>query len=533
MQTAEIMKITALYARLSADDELKGESNSISNQKQILQEYALSNGFANCKYYIDDGFSGTTFDRPDFSKLVDDVEKDLIGTVIVKDLSRFGRNYLKVGYYTEVLFPEKGVRFISVTDNVDSASDEGINDFVPFKNMMNDWYAKDISRKQKAVIQSKGNSGKRLTTKAIYGYKKDENKEWIIDEETADVVRKIFQLCLDGYGIQMIANYLFAKKIKTPSAYSGQIRTDGVATTNPYLWSAQTVSGILSRQEYCGGTVNFKSKRRNCMSKQIIKFDPSEYKIFLNTHQAIISREDFQKVQEIRSKRKRITPIQERVIFGDVLFCGDCGKKMHIMRTRNWKKTKPDCYICSTSRKKGNCSSHYIQEKHLIEYVEEAINKLLLTSSDTEMLYKRIQNDITKRNNERQRDLDKKLCEAQERVKEIDNIIKNLYEDKVRGNIPLDLFQKLSSEYHKEQATLNDYIIEHSKECANVKADKSNVSDFVNIVKKYETGIEALTPEIVDDFIERIEIFDTKKVDSKCQRKINIHFKGIGLVDFN
>lgn len=533
VQTAERVKITALYARLSADDELKGESNSISNQKQILQEYALTNGFANCKFYIDDGYSGTTFNRPDFDKLVNDVENDLIGTVIVKDLSRFGRNYLKVGYYTEVVFPEKGVRFISVTDNVDSNSDEGINEFVPFKNMMNDWYAKDISRKQRAVIQSKGNAGKRLTTRAIYGYKKDENKEWIIDEETADVVRKIFQLCLDGYGIQMIANYLFAKKIKNPSAYSGRIRTGGVANTNPYLWSAQTVSGILSRQEYCGDTINFKSQKRSCMSKQIIKFDPSEYKIFPDTHQAIISREDFQKVQEIRSKRKRITPIQERVMFGDVIFCGDCGNKMYIMRSRNWKKTKPDCYICSTSRKKGNCSSHYIQEKHLIEYVEDAINKLLLTSNDTEKLYKRIHDDITKRNNERQRDLNKKLSEAQVRVREIDNIIKNLYEDKVRGNITLDVFQKLSSNFSTEQATLNDFIFEHSKECANVKADKSSVSDFVNIVKKYETGIDALTPEIVDDFIERIEIFEAKKIDGKRQQKINIHFKGIGLVDFD
>lgn len=532
MQAGEKIKITALYARLSADDELKGESNSISNQKQILQEYALLNSFENCKFYIDDGYSGTTFDRPDFNQLVNDVENDLIGTVIVKDLSRFGRNYLKVGYYTEVVFPEKGIRFISITDNVDSNSDEGINEFVPFKNIMNDWYAKDISRKQRAVIQSKGNAGKRLTTRAIYGYKKDENKEWIIDEETADVVRKIFQLCLDGYGVQMIANYLFAKKIKNPSAYLGQIRTNGIANTNPYLWSAQTISGILSRQEYCGDTVNFKSQKRSCMSKQIIKFDPSEYKIFPNTHKAIISREDFKKVQEIRSRRKRISPIQERVMFGSI-FCGDCGSKMYIMRSRNWKKQKPDCYVCSSSRKNASCSSHYIQEKVLIEYVTEAINRLLLTNNDTDKLYKRIQNDIIKRNHERYQELDKKISEAQERITEIDNIIENLYEDKVRGNITLDVFQKLSNNFSKEQTTLNKFIFEHSRECTNVNIDKSNVSDFINVVNKYETGIKKLTPEIVDDFIEQIEIFEAKKIDGKRQQKINIHFKGIGLVDFD
>lgn len=272
MQTGKEVKITALYCRLSSDDELKGDSNSIIHQKEILQDYAFNNGFDNCKFYVDDGYSGTNFNRPDFLKMIDDVEDNLIGSIIVKDLSRLGRNYLKVGYYTEVLFPKKEIRFISISDNLDSAdgnSDFGINDFIPFKNIMNEWYAKDASRKQRAVIKSKGNAGKRLTTKAIFGYKKDENKQWIIDEEAAEIVRKIFQLCLDGYGVQMIANYLFANKIKNPSAYSGQIRTGGTAHKNPYLWSAQTVSGILSRQEYCGDTVNFKYQRKSCMIQTV------------------------------------------------------------------------------------------------------------------------------------------------------------------------------------------------------------------------------------------------------------------------
>ncbi len=529
MQTGEKVKITALYCRLSADDELKGESNSISHQKEILQEFALTNGFDNCRYYVDDGYSGTTFNRPDFTKMMDDVENDLIGAIIIKDLSRLGRNYLKVGYYTEIVFPEKDIRFISVTDNLDSY--DGLNEFAPFKNIMNDWYAKDISRKQRAVIKSKGNAGKRLTTKAIFGYKKDENGQWIIDEESASVVRKIFQLCIDGYGVQMIANYLFAKKIKTPTAYTGKIQPGGIAETNPYRWSAQTVSGILSRQEYCGDTVNFKFKRKNCMSKQIIKKDPSEYKIFPNTHEAIISREDFDKVQKIRSQRKRITPIHEKVIFEDVLFCADCGSKMYIMRSRNWKQTKPDCYVCSKSRKDSSCTSHYIRESNLIEYVKNAINNFLKCESSREKLFAAIQDGIIKRNHQTQMEMQKNLFDAQNRVKEIDGIIKSLYEDKVRGNISIELFQRLSRNFKNEQDELNNYIIKNTKDNVVINKEKTAVNDFINIVKNYSNTISELTPEIVKDFIEHIEVFEAKKIDGIRQQKINIYFKGIGLLN--
>lgn len=529
MQTGEKVKITALYCRLSADDELKGESNSINHQKEILQEFALANGFDNCRYYVDDGYSGTTFNRPDFTKMMDDVENDLISAIIVKDLSRLGRNYLKVGYYTEIIFPEKDIRFISVTDNLDSY--DGLNEFAPFKNIMNDWYAKDISRKQRAVIKNKGNAGKRLTTRAIFGYKKDENKQWIIDEDAAKVVRKIFQLCLDGYGVQMIANYLFANKIKNPSAYSGQIRTDGVAHKNPYLWSAQTVSGILSRQEYCGDTVNFKYQRKNCMSKQVTKKDPSEYKIFQNTHEAIIKREDFDNVQKIRSQRKRISPIQEKVIFGDMLFCADCGSKMYIMRSRNWKQTKPDCYVCSKSRKDSSCTSHYIRESNLTEYVKNAINNFLEFEDNREILFDDIQDGIVKRNNQAQMKMQKNLFDAKNRIKEIDEIIKSLYEDKVKGNITIELFQKLSRNFKNEQDELNDYIIKVTKESAVINKEKTAVNEFINTVQKYNDKISELTPEIVNDFIEHIEIFEAKKIDGKRQQKINIYFKGIGLLN--
>lgn len=514
MQTTGEFKITALYARLSSDDELQGESNSIIHQKQILEEYAATNNLNNYQFYVDDGFSGTNFERPGFQRMVSDIKNGVIGTVVVKDLSRFGRNYLQVGYYTEMMFPEYDIRFISVTDNVDS--NFGYNEFVPLHNLINDWYAKDISRKQKAVIQSKGNSGKRLTTKAIFGYKKDDYGQWVIDSEAAEVVKKIFKLCLDGYGTQMIANYLFAEKIKNPSAYMGYVcRTKG--DKNPYLWTAQTISSILSRQEYCGDTVNFKTQRKSCMSKQIIYNNPEDYKIFYNTHTAIISREDFKKVQEIRSKRKRISPIQKPVLF-DEIYCADCGHRMYIMRLRD--KSKPDAYSCSKYRKNSLvCSSHYIREGYLIEYILNELN-VLLNSAQDEDFRKKIKDEFSKKNSITQ--------------VEINVIIKELYEDKVKGNITLEIFQKLSSEFINEQKELANAIIDYSKERADLDNSKDALKGFLDIVEKYkyrtQGSITQLTHEIVDDFIDKIEVFESKKVDGKRQQKVNIYFKGIGIL---
>ena len=530
-QTGQQYKITALYERLSSDDELQGDSNSIIHQKEILEEFAVNNGFKNCKHYVDDGFSGTNFSRPDFQRMISDIENNMIDTVIVKDLSRFGRSYIDVGYYTEKFFVEHDIRFISITDNVDSM--KGVNEFVPFHNLMNDFYAKDIAKKQRAVIQSKGNAGKRLTNKAIYGYKKDDDGQWIIDDEAAEVVKKIFQLCIDGYGVQMIANYLFAKQIKNPSAYTGKIRSNGIADKNPYLWSAQTVSGILSRQEYCGDTVNFKSHRKGLCSKIVIRNNPEDYKIFPDTHEAIISREDFEKVQEIRNKRKRISPINDPVMFQEI-FCADCGSRMHIMRSRNFKKTKPDCYICALSRKSSDCSSHYIRESNLVDYVLAEINSLL-RAAKSESFKKKITEIFNKRSSEERLMNKKNLVKNQKRIDEIDKILKELYEDKVAKNISLEIFQKLSSQFSAEQKELMDLVVHDNQKCADFEKTKSALKGFFDTVDNYSdvTFIEKLTPDIVNDFIDRIEIFEAKKnVDSKRQQQVNIYFRGIGIIDF-
>ena len=523
-------KITALYARLSSDDELQGDSNSIIHQKKILEEYAATNGLGNCQFYVDDGFSGTNFDRPDFQRMIEDIENQIVGTVIVKDLSRFGRNYYQVGYYTEKYFLENNIRFISITDNVDSIN--GTNEFAPFHNLINDFYAKDIAKKQKAVIDSKGNAGQRLTTRAIYGYRKDEDGQWIVDETTAPVVKKIFELCISGKGVQQIANYLFANKIECPAAHNGQIRKGGIAERNPYLWSAQTVTQILSKQEYCGDTVNFRYRKKGLCSKIVVKNEPENIKIFENTHEAIIDRETFAKVQEIRSKKRRRAAIEKPVLFEEI-YCADCGKRMLIIRSRNYH---PNAYVCSTYRKalvlkEHSCTSHYITEKFLADVVMQEINKLLCSSqNNSEDFCRKINAEIKKQNGLSQAEAKKEISVAQSRTTEIDEIIKSLYEDKVKGNISLEIFQKLSSEYCSEQKLLTAKIIDCNKRIAELGKRREEIRRFFEVVSKYSSGdsLQELTKEVIGDFIDHIVISQEKEADGK--RQPQIYFKGIGIL---
>ena len=529
LQTGQY-KITALYARLSSDDELQGDSNSIIHQKKILEEYAADIGLGNCQFYVDDGFSGTNFDRPDFQRMIDDIENQLVGTVIVKDLSRFGRNYYQVGYYTEKFFAEHDIRFISISDNVDS--NKGTNEFAPFHNLINDFYAKDIAKKQKAAIDSKGNAGQRLTTRAIYGYQKDENGQWIVDEEAASVVKKIFELCIKGNGVQQIANYLFTNKIKNPSAYKGQIKKGGIAERNPSLWSAQTVSQILTKQEYCGDTVNFRYRKKGLCSKIVVKNSPENIKIFENTHEAIISRGDFAKVQEIRSKKRRRAAIDKPVLFEEI-YCADCGKRMLIIRSRNYH---PNAYVCSTYRKalynkEHSCTSHYITEKTLADMVAEKLNRLLLSAkSNPEEFSNRINSEFVKQNGISQAERKKEISLAQKRTNEIDKIIKELYEDKVKGNISLEMFQKLSAEYCEEQQSLSATILACNKRIAELGKSKEALKVFLDVVEKFkEQGeIKELSQSIINEFIDHIVISQEKEADGK--RQPQIYFKGIGLL---
>lgn len=321
--------ITALYCRLSRDDELQGDSNSIIHQKQILKKYADDNGFMNTEFFVDDGFSGTNFDRPDWQRLIDKVNKGIIGTIIVKDMSRLGRDYLRVGYYTEILFPDNDIRFIAINNGVDSATKQE-SDFTPFLNIINEWYAKDTSKKIKAVVKAKGESGKHLTTNAPYGYMKDPNDKnhWIIDEDAAKVVRKIFDLCVKGYDPSQISDILKDEHILSPVAYFKHKGINNPSTackdSDDYYWNQATISYFLDRQEYIGDTVNFKTYKKSYKSKKYLWNDKENWMIFKNTHEPIIDENTFNIVQNIRKGRRVRTNMGEMPLLSGLVYCADC-----------------------------------------------------------------------------------------------------------------------------------------------------------------------------------------------------------------
>lgn len=335
--------ITALYCRLSRDDELSGDSNSILNQKAILKKYAEDNGFCNTRFYVDDGVSGTTFDRPDFNRMIADVESGMVGTIIIKDMSRFGRDYLKVGYYTEIMFPEAGVRFIAINNGIDSANQQD-SDFTPFLNIINEWYAKDTSKKIRAVFKSKGQSGKPLCTNPPYGYLKDPNEKlkWVVDEKAADVVREVFRLCMAGFGPTQIARQLEARKVDTPTEHLQKlgINTPARLPETPCGWQARTVADILSKMEYLGHTVNFKTFKKSYKNKTKIWNNPEDWLIFKNTHETIIDEGTWETVQKIRDGKRRPSRLGEMGMLSGMMFCADCGAKLYQVRASGWTHDK-------------------------------------------------------------------------------------------------------------------------------------------------------------------------------------------------
>lgn len=542
MKAAETKKsvhaelITALYTRLSADDELKGESNSITHQKAILSDFASNHGFTNCRYYVDDGISGTTFDRPDFIRMIADIENGLVGTVIVKDLSRLGRDYLCVGQYTEMVFPDNDVRFISISDNIDSS--EGLSDFMPFHNLINEWYARDISRKQRAVIQNKGHAGQRLTTRAIYGYKKDEQdkKLWVIDEEAAAIVRRIFELFLCGKSQQLIANILFAEKVLCPSAYLGRIRKGGYAEQNPFIWSSVTISAILSKQEYCGDTVNFRTERKSYKSKKLIYHSKEEQCVFKDTHPAIIDRDSFERAAELLSHKRRFRPFDEMPLFHDKVRCADCGSRMHLLRTNDYDRIRPNAYVCAGYRKKiKTCTSHYIREEVLKAEVLKEIRAVLQEAkTDRSGFKEKVQHILNEQNTYNQQQVKKMLAEAQARIAEVDSFIQSAFEEKVRGNITQDVFASLTKKYSDEKAALSTTIANLLKAESEQKQTAKLIARFYTVIDKYET-IEQLTPEILMDFVDRVEVSEGTKITGVRQKQPNIavFFIGVGCLKNN
>ncbi len=527
-------KITALYCRLSRDDENEGDSNSIVNQKAILGKYASEKGFSNPQFYVDDGYSGTNFNRPDFQRMMSDVDAGLVTTVIVKDMSRLGRDYLKVGLYTEITFPDAGVRFIAINDGVDSESNVD-NDFTPFRNIINEWYAKDTSKKIRAVFKAKGMSGKHLCTIPPYGYKKDEadKQKWVVDEEAAAVVKEIFALCMKGFGPTQIARILTEREIDTPTIHNRKygLPATSLQTEFPELWSTKTIAGILSNPAYLGHTVNFRTKKKSYKSKKKLDLPPEEWVTFENTHEAIIDEETFAVVQRIRAAKRRPTDMGEMSVFSGLVYCADCGKKMYLCRCTTMKQK--EYFNCSTYRKKKKslCSSHQITVEAIEGIVLADLQRVFAMAKEHEKEFlSMLQSNADKESRKLLAAYAQEKENAERRVQALDRIIRNLYEDKVNGNLSDERFRKLSQEYEEEQKTLTARIRELQEILMKAKEQSDNVTRFMRIVRKY-TEITELTPEIVRDFIEKVIVHEKEKIDGgKRTQAVEIIYNCVGMI---
>ena len=526
--------ITALYCRLSQDDGNVGDSDSIINQKKILAEYAERNGYTPYQFYIDDGFSGTNFERPQFKQMIEDAKKGTVKRIICKDLSRFGRDYIKVGLYTEFIFPDKDIHFIAVNDDVDSNVQKD-NDLAPFKNLFNEWYARDTSKKIKAVKKAKGLAGEHMSCVAPYGYRKnpDNPKEWLIDEESAEVVREIFRLCVDGYGPRRIANILTERKILIPSAYALEkgYAVRNIIPKNPCQWSSTVVVDVLERMDYLGHTVNFKTHRKSYKQKKKIENDKSEWKIFENTHEPIIDKSTFDIVQKIRANRKRPTKMGEMPMFSGILYCADCGKKLSFHRRANDPDTKHN-FVCSNYRSDThNCSMHYIRNVVVEQLVLENLREVVsyVKAYEDEFVQMVMDADIKQKSKE----LAKKKrvpSDKEKRYTQLDGLFQHIYEDNVSGKLSDERFVKLSQGYEAEQKDLQSEIEALRMELSQEKQQSVNVKSFLSTVKKY-TEIPELTSEIVHEFLDRIIVHEADKSSGKRIQEIEIIYNHIGVFD--
>ena len=536
MTQTDKIKITALYCRLSRDDELQGDSNSIIHQKEILKKYADDNGFKNTEFFVDDGYSGTNFNRPDWLRLLERINNDEVGTIIVKDMSRLGRDYLKVGMYTEMLFPEKDIRFIAINSGVDSANQQD-SDFTPFLNIINEWYAKDTSKKIRAVIKAKSDAGKPTAPIPVYGFIKDPNDKyhWLVDEDAAEVIKEIFRLAVQGHGPSKIATILTQRKILNPTGYKN---SKGIANTHskdnidPYWWDWSVVSDILSRQEYLGHTVNFKTGRKSYKNKKSYINPPSKWVIIKNTHDAIIDQETFDIVQRLKEGRKRAnTPMGEMPVLSGMIYCSDCGKKLYVCRT---KSLQPESYYycCSTYRKRqGLCSAHQIRIKIIDEIVLEDIKRHIEFAKEHEDEFMKLVSSESTANIAKSLNLlNKELNASKARIEKLDSIIQNLYEDKISGVVSEERFKKMNENYELEQASLKEKIVELEGKIKAINEQSASTSHFMELVQKY-TRIDTLTHEVAREFIEKIIIHKAEKVDGHRQMKIDIFYNGIGKVD--
>ena len=525
-------KITPLYERLSRDDELQGESNSISNQKQMLEDFARRNGLPNPTHFTDDGISGTRFDRPGFLAMMEEVEAGRVEAIVIKDMSRLGRDYLKVGQVMEVL-RQRGVRLIAINDGVDSL--KGDDDFTPFRNIMNEFYARDTSRKIRSVFKSKGMSGKHLTGTVIYGYLWDEKREhWLVDEEAAEVVRRIFSLTLEGYGPYQIACKLSADRIEIPVVHLARFN-EGVNRSkpvkDPYGWGSSTIVNILKKREYLGHTINFKT-RKHFKDKKSHYVSEDEWTIFENTHEAIIDQQTFDLVQKIRSNVRRYpNGWGEAAPLTGLLYCADCGGKMYVHRTNNGRRISQ--YTCSNYTKVP-CGTlcltqHRINESAVLTLVSDTLRAIAEYSRNdrTEFIHTVQETQVAQQS----ADISKKrrhLATAQKRAGELEKLICKIYEDNALGKLPDARYRALDAQYAKEQDALEIEIAELEKAVTGYEQSQKSAEKFIALIDKYE-NFDTLTNTMLNEFVEKILVHErARKGSQDTTQEIEIYFNFLG-----
>ena len=526
-------KWTALYVRLSRDDENEGDSNSIQHQIEILTKYCKDHAISRYQIYKDDGFSGTNFKRPGFLDMIGDIEAGLVNMVIVKDMSRFGRNYLEVGLYTEIRFPEMGVRFIAVNDGVDSDDQMG-NDFTPFRNIINEWYAKDTSKKIRAVFRNKGMSGQRLAVNAPYGYIKGEDGHLLVDEETAPVVELIFQLCVEGNGPGKIARMLKEREIPTPGTITFQRtgQTSRYFPDDPCRWNPATVLSILGQDAYLGRTTNFKTTKLSYKSKKTVINSPDKWAVFEGTHEAIIDKETWEIVQKSREHRRRPTKMGEMGLFSGLAYCADCGAKLYHHRSITLTKEQ-ESYICSNYQSRKKCTAHYIRAVVLEQLVLQNLQRVVAYAQEDENEFvRRVMENKTAVQRAEQEQAKRKLEKQERRISELDRIIQQLYEDRVSGALSAERFAKLSGGYEKEQEELKQSAKELQAIVNTIETQAVNVQSFLKIVRKYTAPTE-LTPALLREFVEKIVVHEADKSSGHRVQRIDVHYNFIGEIDFS
>ena len=526
--------ITALYPRLSHEDELQGESNSISNQKKLLAKVAKEKGYTNLVHFLDDGISGVTMDRPGFVEMIRQLEQGKAAAVFVKDLSRLGRNYIEVGRLTEEFFPDHDIRLVAVSDNIDTA--EGENELAPIRNLFNEWYARDISKKRRISNKIKGNAGEPMG-QPPYGYIKDPNdpKHWIVDDEAAQVVRRVYSMTLEGFGTEQIAAQLEKDDVLTPRAYwltKGIKRPGKGKQQPPTKWNSSTITKILSLQEYCGDILNFKTYSKSYKNKKRIDNDRENWVVFQNVHVAIIERAVYEQVQQKRGKiRKRRTNNGEHNMFSGLLVCADCGSNLHF----HFNQGNPEIKYFNCSNYKGNrgtcTSTHYVRVDFLEEVVLGEIRRLTKFASLYEDEFVKAVIGHSQQAEQTDRKLkEKELKTLLARDEELDGLFERIYEDNVSGKLSDDRFAKMSRRYEDEQKELSEKIKKLRSEIEKQSSRSMTTDMFIGLVRKY-TRARKLTPRMLNELVEKIEVFNAEKIDGVWEQRLRIHYNCVGTIE--